>query len=303
MRKNNISPKMITTPLVFILGIFLLLITACSPGKSTTSQPQVTTIADPGQQASITYQEDLTLLIPPDTVPAGSQVSISSVKGAPDFEYSGVKTLAVYEVKIADQASFEQPLKIELKYDPAKLDVEIAPADQLIAAYLDESTGRWVETDFLLDEATSTLTISTDHLSLWGLFGLEDHAVVSTSPHFKIYFDDRLNAPLLVKPASGAGMIYDFAAQVRMALEDAYAAYDKAPGGAGDGFRMPYMTKVYIDDWGPEKTAEWGWFSKNIEIPTSYSNLAELNRMWPTSSSTPSRTSMWTWSPCTATAC
>ena len=265
-------------PHLAALLLALLLLAACTPGKTSTSQAQVTTITDPGQQTSITYKEDLTLVIPPDSVPAGSQVSISSVKGAPDFEYSGARTLAVYEVKMGDQVSFTWPLKIQLQYDPAKLDVEIAPADQLIAAYLDESSGRWVETDFMLDKATSTLTISTDHLSLWGLFGLEDHVVVSTSPHFKIYFDDRLNAPMLGKQVSGAGLMYDFAAQVRSALEDAYTAYDQAPGGAGDGFRMPTMTKVYIDDWGPEKTAEWGWFSKSIEIPTSYSNLAELNQ-------------------------
>lgn len=269
MMKHKILP-------VFLL--LILLVTACRPRQASTSGSETTEITSPEQQSIVNYQDKLTLVVPPNTVPAGSQVSISTVKGAPEFAYTGVKTLGTYEVKIGDQASFSWPLQIQFKYDPLKLDREISAADQLTVAYLDVTSQRWVETDYLLDAESYTLTVTTDHLSLWGLFGLEDHVVVSTGPHFKIYFDDRLNAPLLTDKPSGAGLIYDFVAQVRSALEEAYENYQKTPGTAENGFKMPEMTRVYIDDWGPEKTAAWGWFSKSIEIPTSYSDLDELKQ-------------------------
>jgi putative component of toxin-antitoxin plasmid stabilization module len=71
-------------------------------------------------------------------------------------------------------------------------------------------------------------------------------------------------------------LTYAFAAEVRSALVDAYNNYADAPGNDGNGFDLPDETDVNIDDWGPTKTAEWDWMSKDIDIPITYSNLAEL---------------------------
>jgi hypothetical protein len=264
--------------ILFSCFLLILLAAACKSGQTATTGSQITEIQAPEQQTEVTYKNKLTLVIPPDTVPAGSRVSISEVKGAPAFEYSGRRTLSVYDITIGDQATFYPPLQIQFRYDPAKLRSEVSAADQLVTAYLDEASGRWVETNFNLDKDTNTVSIFTDHLTLWGLFGVDNNVAVSTAPHFKIFFNEDLNAPMLGDKPSGAGLMYDFAAQVRTALVDAYDAYDKAPGSADAGFKLPEMTKVYIDDWGAEKTAEWGWFSKYIEIPTSYSDLDELKQ-------------------------
>ena len=95
------------------------------------------------------------------------------------------------------------------------------------------------------------------------------------APHFKIYFDKNLNAPMLTSETSG-DPIFDFAAQVRSTLVNAYEKYEKFPGSSSNGFNMPEDNDVYIDDWGATKTAEWDWFSKNIEIPLTYSSLKQL---------------------------
>lgn len=99
--------------------------------------------------------------------------------------------------------------------------------------------------------------------------------VKSYAPHFNIYFDDQLNAPLLTSDVSG-DLTYAFAAEVRSALVDAYNNYANVPGNNGNGFDLPEETDVNIDDWGPTKTAEWDWMSKDIDIPLTYSNLSKL---------------------------
>lgn len=273
---------------ILFCALILLLSLACNlvklptfSSKPTTSGSQVTEINAPEKETTVTYQDQLTLVVPPETVPAGSQVSISTVKGAPGFKFSGLKSLGTYEIKLGDGANFSQPVQIQFQYDPAKLRADLPAADQLVAAYLDEVTGAWMEVDCSVDEAAHTVSIFTDHLSLWSLFGLEDDTIVSTAPHFRIYFNDRLNAPLLDKP-SGADPIYDFVALLRVALLDAYNAYDNAPGAdpLNNGFRLPAETNVYVYPTVnyDKDVAEWGWYSKNIRIPNSYFDLATLKQ-------------------------
>jgi hypothetical protein len=208
----------------FLLLTLALLLAACGPRQASTSGEQITEITAPGQETVVTYQDALTLVIPPGTVPAGGQLSISTVKGAPDFKFAGLKSLGTYEIKLGVAEPFDQPLQLQFRYDPADLRPDLPAADQLVAAYLDEVTGAWMEVDCTVDEASQTVSVATQHLSLWSLFGLEDTTVVSSAPHFRIYFDTRMTGVRLDQKPSGAGLLYDFAAYVRSALVDAYDA-------------------------------------------------------------------------------
>lgn len=286
--KGDTEMKKKLFSLLSTCALLILFSVACSlanyiPGNqgsgSQVTDDQVTTVDEPGQPTTINFKEELKLNIPPNIVPAGSQVTIANVKGAPEFKFPGLKPLGTYDIKMGDGSGFSQPVQIQIQYDPAKLRDDLPAADQLVAAYLDETTNAWMEVDYSVDEASHTVSILTAHLSVWSLFGLEDDSIVSTAPHFRIYFNDKLNAPLFGKP-SGAGPIYDFVAQVRAALVDAYDAYAKAPGSYGGiGFRQPDMTNVYLYEWkDPSDAAEWGWYSKNIRIPNSYSDLATLRQ-------------------------
>ncbi|RPI29250.1 MAG: hypothetical protein EHM70_15885 [Chloroflexota bacterium] len=264
---------------MFLLGLVCLyfLQLACNLG-SIGAKGVVTAIQSPDQETVVAYTDRLTLVVPANTVPRGSQVSIQAITDAQAHEFSGLQTLAAYDITIGDLATFQNPLELKIKYDPARLRKDVEAKDQVFVAYLDKTSQRWVEVGYSLDGANATVTIQTDHLSLWSIFGLDADTTVSYSPHFKIYFSEKLNAPLLGKTVSGAGLIYDFAAHVRTGLGDAYDRYASPQGDSGTGFKIPDQTNVYIDDWGAEKTAEWGWFSKNIEIPITYSNLDELNQ-------------------------
>lgn len=113
-------------------------------------------------------------------------------------------------------------------------------------------------------------------LALFSGVGLaEVEVTMSYAPHFKIYFNPELNAPMLGTEQSGDA-IFDFVADVRSSLVNSYDNYAEVPGSTAKGFELPEDTDVYVDDWGPKKTAEWDWMSKDIEIPVTYSNLKEL---------------------------
>ncbi|MFW5991690.1 MAG: hypothetical protein ACOCQN_00680 [Halanaerobiaceae bacterium] len=103
----------------------------------------------------------------------------------------------------------------------------------------------------------------------------DDDIEMMYHPHFKIYFHKNLNAPILTSETSG-DLIFDFAAEVRSALVNAYEKYGEVKGSSSKGFKLPENNKVIIDDWGAEKTADWDWFSKDIDIPVTYSNLKDL---------------------------
>ena len=264
--KRNILPTVLIALALFFSAA------GCSSG-ATTGQPQSgVSSGSVAQEATATYRDEVVVHVPAGAAATPEPVVIQPVQDPPSYEFSGVQALAAYEISTESATTFSKPLEIRLKVDVSKLRKDVPAADQLIVAYYDESTQHWADSDFHYDEATSTAVISTDHLSFWGLFGLDDNGVEMTSPHFKIYFNEELNAPTVSGKQSGAGTIYDFAVEVRKALEEAYTRYADA------GFRMPAESNVYIDDWGPDKTAEWGWFNKSIEIPVTYTDLSELKQ-------------------------
>src|SRR5512140_3113863 len=159
MKKISLVPSKVNRIRFVVIILFLMLFLACNLERPSRIQSQVSTIQSPDQETVVNYGEELSLVIPANSVAGGSQVSIGKVTGAQAYEYSGMQTLGVYEIKIGEQTSFEQPLQIKIKYDASKLQGDIAAADQLVAAFLDESAGVWIETDFSVDEANASVTI------------------------------------------------------------------------------------------------------------------------------------------------
>jgi hypothetical protein len=179
---------------------------------------------------------------------------------------------------------FSNPLTISFYYDPETLNGDNSVADQLSMCYFDESSQTMVEVETTIDEANHTISTTTDHLSEWTMFklgiytilGYGQEEVVANSEQFIIYFDEEANAPKF-KDDTIRHTIYSFVSSVRTSLIDSYDLYLQAPSASVNGFmRLQNKTKVYIAPWNADGTAEWGWFSKNIEIPTTYSYLRDL---------------------------
>lgn len=253
-----------------ILALVLLTAACGSPGGA--APDRAATVVSSRERAVVRLGEEVAVEVPPDAVPAGSRVQIVRAEPPVEHAFSPLSPLATYDVTVGDLTAFHEPLLLRFRYDPARLRDDHPHEDQLVAAYLHPELNRWVEVDAAVDADAHEVLVSTDHLTLWSLLGFADDTVTSYSPHFAIYFREGLNAPALGPNPSGDA-IFDFAAEVRSAL---IAAYERYADGAG--FKVPETSKVYIDDWGADKTAEWGWLSKNIEIPTTYSTLRELQQ-------------------------
>ncbi|MHB1317685.1 MAG: hypothetical protein ACYCYF_03600 [Anaerolineae bacterium] len=269
----SVVPARLRHPVVCVCALVLLI--GCGSPKATpvgSAASVQAPVAAAGISSVATEDGQLTLEVPDGAASAGAQMAIRTLPDAEPHAFSGLAPLAAYDVSVGEQRSFEQPLTLRFGYDPDLLREGIDPAAQLSVAYLDEGTQRWVDAETAVDAAAQQVVVTTDHLTLWSLFGLDEDIVHSSHPNFDIYFSQDLDAPALSENRSGDA-IFDFAVLVRSALVRAREGY---AGTGGSGLKVPEKSKVYIDNWGADKTAEWGWFSKNIEIPVTYSTLGEL---------------------------
>ncbi|MFA5629059.1 MAG: hypothetical protein WC958_02195 [Dehalococcoidales bacterium] len=222
-----------------------------------------------GEEHSVTLNNEVTVIIPANTFSAETKIEINSVEQPTAHEFDGFLPINQYEITSSSGGELGGEVEIEFAYDPSLLNEELEISQQLAVAYYDEEYGAWQEVDFTVDESRSVLAIKTSHFSLWSLFGFDSKWVTSTLPGFTIYFNKDVDAPPIGSIVSGEP-IYEYASIVRTGLFDASKAYREL------GFKMPEHTKVYIDKWGSDKEAEWGWFSKNIEIPITYIDEQEL---------------------------
>ena len=248
--------------LILLMAVAILL-PAC--GKESASL----TIASTNTEYRVAVEGKVQAIIYPNTFPKGTKVAIKEIKQLIDHDFAGLTPVGLFEISSSEEGDFSNPIILEFTYDGAKLDPSQAASDQLAIAYFDETYQRWQETDFEIDESNAKVFVKTNHLSLWSLFIKDDQYVTLSSSNFTIYFNKDANAPAIGSIVSG-DPIYEYAVIVRTALYDAYKAYGDAP------FKLPNHTKVYIDNWGADKEAEWGWFSKKIEIPLTYINETEL---------------------------
>lgn len=229
------------------------------------------TIKDPGQENVVTLNGKASAIIPANTLPAGTKIEISEIKQAPSYDFDGFIPYGFFEITSSTGSSLGSEVTLEFFYGSSGLVEELEIPQQLAVAYYNEEYGAWQEVDFAVNENKSTLAVKTTHFSLWTLLGFDSKWVTSTLPGFTIYFNKNVDAPPIGSVASGEP-IYEYASIVRTGLFDASKAYREM------GFKMPEHSKVYIDKWDGDKEAEWGWFSKNIEIPLSYFEEQELRK-------------------------
>jgi hypothetical protein len=290
-----LKKKILSSAMAALLIVSSLSISACGGSESvkTSTKPSVTTtgstpavtsskpvessgsasaiINKPGEKHSVTLNDEVTVIIPANTLPEGAKIEINGIRQPKVHEFDGFVPINQYEITSSSGGELGGEVEIEFAYDPSVLDEELEISHQLAVAYYDEEYGAWQEVDFTVNENDSTVAVKTSHFSLWSLFGFDSKWVTSTLPGFTIYFNKNVDAPPIGSIASGEP-IYEYATIVRTGLFDASKAYREM------GFKMPEHTKVYIDKWNADKEAEWGWFSKNIEIPLTYIYEQELHK-------------------------
>ncbi|MDD4230307.1 MAG: hypothetical protein PHY25_01610 [Dehalococcoidales bacterium] len=247
--------------------------TTSAPASATTASAEDKTsiiINKPGQENTVTLDGKVKAIIPANTLTEGTKVEINQIGQSMEHDFNGFKPAGLFEITSSAGSQLGGEITLEFSYDQSSLNKDLEISDQIAIAFYDEEYGAWQEVDFEVSKSNSIVTVKTSHLSLWSIFGLEDDYVTSTLPGFTIYFNKEINAPAIGSVSSGEP-IYEYAAIVRTGLYDASKAY------SGLNLKMPDHTRVYIDQWDSDKEAEWGWFSKNIEIPVTYIDEQELH--------------------------
>jgi len=69
-----------------------------------------------------------------------------------------------------DDASFDPPITLTRSYDPSDIPEGVAEED-LVLAWYDETTGRWVELDCTIDTENNTITASIEHFTTFAIIG------------------------------------------------------------------------------------------------------------------------------------
>ena len=67
-------------------------------------------------------------------------------------------------------ATFDPPITISLEYDPDSLPENVAE-DDLVLAYYDESAGKWVDLECVVDTENNTITASVPHFTIFAIIG------------------------------------------------------------------------------------------------------------------------------------
>ncbi|GEM_PF-1249579 len=224
------------------------------------------TVSNAAQEYTAGLEGKVNVFIPANTLSAGTKLEINELAERIPLDFEGFNPVSLFEITTSQTTEFSGEITIAFSYDKDDLSDILDESTQVAIAYFNEDYGAWQEVDFEINKANSTAIVKTGHLSLWSLFIKDQKYVTSTGPHFTIYFNKDVNAPLMDGMEPGE-LIYQYAAIARTGMYDAIKAYEDTLG-----LKIPEHTKVYIDafDKFKEREAEWGWFSKNIEIPTSY---------------------------------
>ena len=132
-----------------------------------TSTPLLATTIEPSSEVqSIAVGEAMVITMPEGFLEKPQQLTVAALDGGPDLLLPlRAQPLGTYEVKLGDLAFFEEPLLIELPYDPDQLESPLPPEFALVASYWDEELAEWIEMPSFVDTARRRLVIPTFHLT------------------------------------------------------------------------------------------------------------------------------------------
>lgn len=110
--------------------------------------------------------DGLSITLPASVVGRGGRLEVAAarfdgVAVSGTFDHFGL-----YNVSIADRHEFEDDIVLECRYDAARLDPDVAPEDQILAARWDPTRRLWVELPSTVDPLRGVIVTRTRHLSL-----------------------------------------------------------------------------------------------------------------------------------------
>ncbi len=236
-------------PLTCVVLSIGCLIAGCSGGGAASSpeygQPPPVTgkeLAKQDVSSTVPLQIEtdegrITLAAPAGAFAEPTTVRVRAATAQPPIDKVG-KVIRAYDVETS--AEMKQTATLTFSYADATLAPDVAAEDQLKVAFYHPEMRSWVQAHLKSVDTTSrTVTVETDHFSVWTLWGiLGEYKVDNTSPRFRIHWDPNINAS-----GMGARNVEQYKDKTREVLEKSYTAYTTA------GFTAPVgKIDVYVVD-------------------------------------------------------
>jgi len=248
-----------------------------SPSSSPISLRKVYSqaVAPSTSDQTLSYKDKLNIILPAGLLTSDQTLTISTLTTKLPAPSKLRKLQSVYDVSLGDQHQFDQNLLLEFNYDPNTLDPKKPASEQLSAGFWDNDNQAWVEVPASVDETRHVITISTNHLSIYGFFNWIAGYSASSSDHFTAIYNEKAimsgqaayykaNAPHI-----RTGMP-PFISDILEFSETAYTAYKDA------GYKLPSgKIEIEVADF---DASELRSLVGNIRISTLSSAGASLLR-------------------------
>lgn len=240
LRKKTLSVRIISLNLFLLFSTFLF--QTCSsdgdspvapPGGSLIISKLDTTINVDMADAIISYEENVSLLIPQGTVSGDTKLIIAKLDDNSTPVDEEMEFPNAYEITLGDQHVFDKPLEISLKYDPEKLNEGIFKY-KIGAAYYDETLNKWaLFKSVSVDTLLNTVSFATNHLTKLSWYHLKyayGYTDYLNSPHFTIYWVDGKvvsDADYKSSLTNHKGTAPHYVQDILYYLEESWEAYKK----------------------------------------------------------------------------
>jgi len=116
---------------------------------------------------TVKYEDKVAVTVPGGALKQQDSVTISSVAGAPGWDYSERNDVGIYSISFTGSATFDKPLTLEFAYDPAQIESQTSGQPEFGASYLDSDGKTWIDMPASADQSRRKVVVSTPHASIW----------------------------------------------------------------------------------------------------------------------------------------
>lgn len=207
-----------------------------------------TEISSPQEAVTLNY-ETLKITIPEGTVEKSERFIIASVKEtvAP---IEGLEALtAPMDFSLGNLTSFEKPIVIEIPYDATKLG-EFAPKDAFMALYFNESSGKWSDIPYEVDESVKVVRLKMYHFTTVQVYysKWEGAKVYDDGNSYIIYRNDTASRALYNQYETGTGKVASDPTIPQLVVDAATQAGEIMKAYQDMGLEVSNKPKIYVQD-------------------------------------------------------
>ncbi len=138
---------------------------------------------------------NLAVQLPAGSLSRPAELVVSRVANPPAAPYQALQPVAAFDITVGGQTRFREPVTVELSYADLGAARGRRPERALQVAWWNEDYQEWVGLPTRVDAARRTVTVQTNHLTVYGWFMKKLGYGVITLGRFEVVYDGGLFTP------------------------------------------------------------------------------------------------------------